>query len=208
MAREQPPPSSRDDDTAESWAPSEARSRPPRWPLASYAILALSAAAILAGGGYWLVSRPDPPAVEVILPTPAPAVVHVAGAVRSPGVYSLPKGSRVADAVASAGGAIAGADLNALNLAAVVVDGQRIEVPGGLASPISQQASAADGLLDLNLASAAQLEELPSIGETRACAIVEWRATHGPFTSVDDLLEIPGIGTVTVEAIRPLVTAR
>ena len=183
-------------------------------------------AAVLAGvtgAGIWLLDRPSSDAIEIFLPTPTaqpPPVVHVAGAVVSPGVYTLTSDSRVGDAIAAAGGALAQANVDGLNLAALVVDGERIDVPaslvpdaapdtsGGLgATPGTQNPpDAAPGLVDLNSAGRLELESLPGIGPVRAQAIIDWRSANGPFESLDALQDVPGVGPETLVAIRGLVT--
>lgn len=140
-------------------------------------------------------------------PVPTPVVVHVAGAVRHPGVYELPEGARVSDALELAGGALARADLASLNLAEVVVDGRQILVAtrGRTASvPVPVMTSAA--LVDLNLADQAALELVPGIGPVKAAAILAYRNEVGAFQSIDQLLEVTGIGAATLEALRPYVT--
>jgi competence protein ComEA len=142
-------------------------------------------------------------------------VVHVAGAVARPGVLLMPEGARVIDAVEGAGGATADADLDRLNLAAVLADGQRIVVlavgaPGGPgASGVGDPGGTATdpaGLLDLNLATAAQLEALPGIGPVLAAAILAERDRRGGFRSVNELREVRGIGEVRFADLRDLVT--
>lgn len=149
-------------------------------------------------------------------------VVHVAGSVRHPGVYTLPAGSRVQQAVEAAGGALPGAGLDALNLAAVAVDGTRILVPdragldigvggaGGAGAGAADQPPAAGpgGLLNLNTATVEQLDALPGVGPVLAGRIIEWRTGHGRFTSVDELDAVSGIGAKMLANIRPLVTVR
>jgi competence protein ComEA len=139
-------------------------------------------------------------------------VVDVAGKVRHPGLYRLPAGSRVDDAVRAAGGVLPGVDLTSLNLAAKVADGQQIAVglPGAVAGPApagsSPASGAAGGPVDLNTASLEQLDALPGIGPVLAQHILDWRAAHGRFATVDQLREVSGIGTVKFDALRPLVT--
>lgn len=151
----------------------------------------------------------DVPTVTLVgrppLETPATVVVHIAGAVAAPGVHELPVGARVVDAVQAAGGASEGAELDALNLAAPVVDGQRIHVPrvgevGTAVWPGSDHLPPA--LIDLNRASATELEELPGIGPAIAGEIVADRDRHGPFATVDDLLRVRGIGPAKLSALR------
>lgn len=148
-------------------------------------------------------------------PTPEEATVwvHVVGEVASPGVVAMPAGARVADAVTAAGGALPGADLTALNLAAVVQDGAQIRVPAPGEEPVAAEAAgggaggggAAGGAVDVNAAGAAELQTLPGIGPVLAERIVAWREAHGPFASVDALLDVSGIGPAVLGQIRDLV---
>jgi competence protein ComEA len=151
-------------------------------------------------------------------------VVDVVGAVRVPGVVTLPVDARVVDAIRAAGGAAPGADLVRLNLAAKLGDGSRVAVPLVGAPPPAVDPNAVtgsvdpsgagsgtdrttdDGPINVNVASAEELEELPGIGPTLAAAIVEDRERNGPFTSVDDLNRVPGIGDGRLAPIRELVT--
>lgn len=154
----------------------------------------------------------------VPLTPPVTVTVHVAGQVTNPGVYAVPAGGRVADAVIAAGGAAAEADIEQLNLAARLADGERIYVPkkGEAAPPVAGSAPAAAGStakaggapagpVDLNTATAEQLEALPGVGPATSKAILTYRASHGRFRSVTELLEVPGIGPAKLEALRPLV---
>ena len=145
--------------------------------------------------------------------------VHVAGQVASPGVYAIPSGGRVADAVIAAGGTASEADLEQVNLAARVSDGERVYVPkkgeappvvlggapGAPASATGGKAPPAGGPVDLNTATAEQLEALPGVGPATSKAILAYRSSHGRFRSVTELLEVPGIGPAKLEALRPLV---
>lgn len=185
-------------------------------------ILALVGLGVLGGATVWFV-RSLPRAVTIegtsgsteptVGPTPTAAavvVVHVAGWVRRPGVYELRVGHRVIDAVEQAGGPRRGADLDALNLAALLVDGQQIVVPRrGHAPAQSPGEGAGPGespLVNLNVATATELEALPGIGPVLAQRIVDFREENGPFASVDDLLDVSGIGEKTLEGFRDLVT--
>lgn len=159
--------------------------------------------------------------------------VHVVGAVGAPGVVDLPASSRVSDAVEAAGGAQADADIDALNLARVLVDGEQIRVPrigeepgpatgagggtaggadtggpaaGGGSGGAADPHAAGGGLIDLNAADAAQLETLPGIGPVTAQSIIDHREAIGRFGSVDELLDVTGIGDATLARIRESVT--
>lgn len=139
-------------------------------------------------------------------------VVDVAGKVRRPGIVVLPPGSRVVDAVDQAGGPRRGVSLTALNLARPLVDGEQIlvgikPVTGLVASAVaSPGASAAGGLVNINTADSVQLEELPEVGPVTAGAIIAWRTENGGFTAVEELLDVDGIGEVTLAKIAPHVT--
>ncbi len=139
-----------------------------------------------------------------------PLWVHVAGAVRAPGVYRLRAGARVADAVRRAGGARRRADLSAVNLAAEVQDGRQVLVPlrapGGGGAPAATGRAAAPGVpLDLNTASVEQLDELDGIGPAIAQQIVDYREANGGFGSVEELDRVPGIGETRLAALREKV---
>jgi competence protein ComEA len=181
-------------------------------------------AVTLGGAGLWYV-RSLPRPVEVSAApsggtasapasaSPSPEIVvlvDVAGWVRHPGVYEFTEGARVIDAIDAAGGARPGALLQALNLAAPLADGTQILVPRegqeGVAPPPVSGGSVAGGLVNVNTATATELEELPGIGEVIAQAIVDYRTENGPFASVDQLLDVSGIGDATLEDIRDLVS--
>ena len=137
-------------------------------------------------------------------------VVDVAGAVSRPGVVRLANGARATDAVAAAGGAARDADLDQVNLAARVSDGDRVYVPRrGESVPPPLAASGPDaakaGPIDVNSASADQLDGLPGVGPATAAAILEYRTKHGRFRAVDELLEVPGIGPAKLATLRPRV---
>src|SRR4051794_25297665 len=137
-------------------------------------------------------------------------VVYVVGAVRRPGLYRLPPGSRVADAVARAGGTTRRADPAALNLAAPIADGEQVLVPAQLPRAVAAAQGAPvpgvpTGPIQLSAATVEQLDSLPGIGPVTAQKIVDYRAAHGAFRSVDDLDDIPGIGPARVEQLRGLV---
>jgi competence protein ComEA len=131
-------------------------------------------------------------------------VVDVTGAVRRPGVYRMPAGSRVNDAVTRAGGASGKAELEAVNLAARLADGQQVVVPERLPTGAATSAARAteEGPISLGTATVAQLEEIDGIGPVTAGDIVEFRDEHGGLSSVDQLDQVPGIGPATMEALR------
>lgn len=148
-------------------------------------------------------------------------IVHVAGAVASPGVVTLPAGSRVFQAVAAAGGATAEADLGRLNLALVLDDGQKILVPrhgeplppaaegGGGPAAGGSQAGAATGAgskVNINTAGVEELDALPKVGPVLAQRIVDWRKEHGAFKTPEELDAVDGVGPKMLEALLPLVT--
>lgn len=183
-------------------------------------LLGVLGAAALGGAGLWYVrSLPQPVAIHAepvaapsVSSTPAPLLVHVVGSVRRPGVYELPEGSRVVDALNAAGGPKRHAELSALNLAAPLTDGQQIVVPrtADVGAPVASApggaSAAAPALVNINTASAEELDALPGIGEVLAAAIIQYREEHGPFTSVEQLVDVSGIGEVTLEELRDLVT--
>lgn len=151
--------------------------------------------------------------------TAAPIVVHVVGQVAKPGLVRLRPGSRVSDAITAAGGSTGAADLGSLNLARVVTDGEQILVPrpgqvvspapggapGGRDGPVNPGGSQSGGMVDLNTADAAALDGLPGVGPVLAQRIIDWRSEHGRFTSVDELVEVPGIGDKLLSQLKPKV---
>jgi competence protein ComEA len=183
-------------------------------------LLIVGAVTVMVGGGLGLWTRGAPASIAPparATPSPgssttAPAeiiVVHVAGAVRHPGIIELPPGARVADAIALAGGALPRADLDLLNLAAVVVDGSQVLVPTKTSSSSSVPApvtSSAPATVNLNSADQTTLESVPGLGPVKAGAIVAYRTEIGGFTSIDQLLEVSGIGPATLESIRPFIS--
>ena len=187
----------------------------PSLPVSRRRALVLAAAALvllvvagrtLAGAGT-ATSQPAAPLVPERAAAAPKLVVHVAGAVRRPGLYRLAEGKRVADAVARAGGATAPADTAAINLAAPLADGMQVLVPRRV--PV---AAAAAGQaprrrrVSLGSATVEQLDALPGVGPVTAQKIVDYRSAHGGFRSVDDLDAIPGIGPARIEQLRELVS--
>jgi competence protein ComEA len=143
--------------------------------------------------------------------TGAPVTVDVTGKVRRPGIAVLDAGARVVDALEAAGGARPGVNLSALNLARPLVDGEQILVgvptpPGLVASAAPAAGATAGPLVNINTASEAELETLPDVGPVTAEAIIAWRTEHGGYSSVDELLEVDGIGDATLSKLAPHVT--
>jgi competence protein ComEA len=141
---------------------------------------------------------------------PALLVVDVVGAVRQPGLYRLRKGSRIADAVARAGGAAPNADIAAVNLAAPLADGVQIVVPrrgavSSVGTGTGAGAAGSPGPVDLNTATLEQLDALPGVGPVTAQKILDYRQQHGSFTAVAQLDAIPGIGPARLEQLKGLV---
>ncbi len=162
--------------------------------------------------------EPTPGSVQSPSPSPTPEIqVHVLGAVASPGVVKLPQGARVHDAVAAAGGMRSRARPGDLNLAAVVADGSQIVIgdsndPGGVlngsdpgAVPAGVGDSGASGTIDLNAATAEQLQTLPGVGPVTAANIIDWRTENGRFQAVTELTEVSGIGPKTLARLQDKV---
>jgi competence protein ComEA len=144
----------------------------------------------------------------------AKIVIHVAGAVHTPGVVELPTGSRIHEAIRAAGGSLADADLNRLNLAAVLADGQKVHVPVVGEPPSADSTGQTEGTagaatadkIDINTASVEELDTLPRVGPVLAQRIVDWRKEHGSFKTVEELDAVDGVGAKMLEALLPLVT--
>ena len=174
------------------------------------------AALILGGSVLWFGLGPtDAPADFADAPVaPTSALidritVHISGAVRNPGVVVAEGDARVADIVLLAGGAVSDAALSRVNLAATVRDGDRIIVPS-LADALTDDGGGgwADGHFDLNTATAADFETLPGVGPVLASRIVAHRDNHGPFDTIEDLLDVAGIGEAKLAAIRSVLEQR
>jgi competence protein ComEA len=189
---------------------------------ALYVIVGVLAGFVLAGA-LFVLARPDTgePIVLEAPPTQPALQVHVIGAVLRPGLYAFSEGSRVQDAITAAGGLTSDAQLEGINLAARLEDGQQLDVPaGGGASVVaaaptagfrvlpSREATATPSgdLIDINTASAEVLATLPGIGPTTAQRIVDYRTEHGPFARVEDLMNVAGIGPATFDSIHALIT--
>jgi competence protein ComEA len=145
-------------------------------------------------------------------PTERPVVVHITGAVPRPGVYALPEGSRVQDAIAAAGGFLAEAEKTGINLAALLLDGEQLNIPfieGAspvLPTPGPTVIAATTELININTASQAELETLPGIGPTTAQSIIAYREQNGDFVSIEEIINVSGIGPGLYERIKDLIT--
>jgi competence protein ComEA len=178
----------------------------------SLALILLAGRFVLGAGTTTVAPLPPPPAGNASV-TGLPAarvVVDVVGAVRRPGLYRLKQGSRIADAVARAGGATGKADLAMVNLAAPLADGEQVVVPkrgvpGAAGSGVGAGAGASTGPVHLSTATLDQLDALPGIGPVTAQKILDYRAKHGAFSSVDALDAVPGIGPSRMDQLRDLV---
>lgn len=179
-------------------------------PRAARGLAVLLAAALAGSALLWWQGRPAPTAPAATPPlvvTDEPLVVHVAGHVSRPGLYRLAAGARVADALDAAGGALPDAVLDQVNLARLLEDGERILVPGPASADAARRTGGlrADGRLDLNRATASELEALPGVGPVLSSRILHWRERHGPFRSVRDLRRVQGIGEKLYRALSELV---
>src|SRR5215211_7643973 len=180
--------------------------------MASGILLGLFVAALV-----WVIAR-NPSGEAVTLrpvPTDKPIVVHITGAVPRPGVYALPQGARVQDVISAAGGFLAEAAKTDINLAALLEDGQKLDIPymeGAspvLATPGVEVITNTTELIDINTASAAELDTLPKIGPTLAQRIIDYREQNGPFQQIEDITNVTGLGDVggpTWDKIKDLIT--
>lgn len=181
--------------------------RSPERVVASFVGIAAAAAIFLGSARSGDVVAPPARAVHRT-PVLGTIVVHVAGAVRRPGVYELAPGARIGDAIHAAGGALGSADTASVNFAAPAVDGAQILLaersprPGTLPPP----SPSAAGQVNLNTADQAALESIPGVGPVTASAILGYRSEVGAFTSLDQLLDVDGIGPATIDSLRPYVT--
>ena len=181
--------------------------------VAAGALVAVVGVGFLAGVRHGAPAPIELPAAAAGAPLPVATTqpsmlwVHLAGAVRQPGLYEVPAGFRVGDLVEKAGGLGVDADRAAVNLAERLRDEQQVYVPAeGELPAAAAHGSDVAGPIDVNTATAAQLDELPGIGPSLAAAIIAFRAEHGPFAALDALEQVPGIGPSKLSRLRPHAT--
>jgi competence protein ComEA len=179
-----------------------------KWWLAGFVIVGV----LLGVGVLMLVTQPPRGEPIKLLPPPtqAPIMVYVSGEVNDPGLYTLPVNSRIDDVIKAAGGFTALADTSRFNLAKFAEDGEQINVPGLILpdaivrTPDLGQTTA--NLVDINLATLEQLDALPEIGPITAQNIIDYRKANGPFSRIEDILDVPGIGPKTFDQLKDLIT--
>jgi competence protein ComEA helix-hairpin-helix repeat region len=187
-----------------------------------YVLLGVMAGFVLAGVLVFVSRAPSgEPIILQPAPTAAPIAVHVIGAVPRPGLYEFPEGARVQDAIDAAGGMLAEANADALNLAALLEDGQQLDIPYKDGSEPTNNTSTFDlpssatdtpannadeDLININTASLEELDSLPGIGPTTAQKILDYRDENGPFSTIEDIMNVSGISPATFEDIQDLIT--
>ncbi len=178
------------------------------WWMAAFIIVGV----LLGVGILLLVTRPPSgePIVLLPAPTPAPITVYVSGNVKQAGLYPLPSGSRVNDAIQAAGGFTEDANTQMLNLAETLEDGEQIDVPGIIPLDPTQGESRSINpsvtLVNINIATLEQLDTLPEIGPITAQNIIDYRNANSAFAKIEDIQDVKGIGTVIFEKIKDLIT--
>jgi competence protein ComEA len=188
---------------------------------ALYVLIGVMAGFVLAGALVFVSRAPaGEPIVLQPAPTSVPIAVHVIGAVPRPGLYYFLDGARVQDAIDAAGGLLAEADANALNLAAMLEDGQQLDIPYQTGSAPTEtvnlptsateqptnENSNNEELVNINTASLEELDTLPGIGLTTAQKIIDYRTVNGPFSTIEDIMNVSGIGPSTFEGMKDMIT--
>lgn len=164
---------------------------------------------LIAGGVIYLIASPrNNSQIEFLSPTPSTEiVVSVTGSVTHPGLYTLPVGSRVNDALLAAGGPDAEANTGEINLAEILEDGEQITVPSSNSEPIPS-ASTTQGKININQATLEELDLLPGIGDEKAQAIIDFREKRGDFVSIEDLMAVPGFGPSIFDSLKELIDVK
>jgi competence protein ComEA len=192
---------------------------------ALYLLLGVMAGFVLAGALIFVSRAPaGQPIILQPAPTKVPVAVHVIGAVPRPGLYEFVEGARVQDAIDAAGGLLTSANVDAINLAALLTDGQQLTIPykdgaaptedpfalnlpGATDTPTNGTSDSTNTeLININTASLEELDSLPGIGPTTAQRIIDYRTTNGPFTTIDQIMDVSGIGPATYDEIKDLIT--
>jgi competence protein ComEA len=187
---------------------------------ALYVLLGVMAGFVLAGVLVFVSRAPaGNPITLQPAPTDAPIAIHVIGAVPRPGLYEFPKGARVQNAIDAAGGLLVGANTDVLNLAALLEDGQQLDIPfmaGIQEAPLAIELPSSVtptavvnpniDLININTATLEEFDSLPGIGPTTAQKIVDYRDANGPFAAIEDIMNVSGIGPATFEDIKGLIT--
>lgn len=164
---------------------------------------------LIAGGAIYLIASPrNHSQIEFISPTPVTEIViSVTGNVAHPGLYTLPVGSRVNDALLAAGGILANTDLNGINLAKILEDGEQITVSANNTEPILST-NTTQGKININQATIEELDLLPGIGTEKAQAIIDFREKNGNFVSIEDIMAVPGFGPSIFDSIKELIDVK
>jgi len=178
-----------------------------------YWLAAFMVIGILLGVGVlFLITRPPKgfPITLIPAPTTSPITIYISGEIMQPGLYRLPPGSRVNDAILAAAGFSEDANSEALNLAEILEDGEKVDVPG-IQKPLSTEsitrsANQPISLVNINSAMVNELDSLPGIGPITAQAIIDYRDANGPFKKIEDIVDVPRIGQVTFDNIKDLIT--
>ncbi|MFN8382417.1 MAG: ComEA family DNA-binding protein [Anaerolineales bacterium] len=185
-----------------------------------YVLLGVMAGFVLAGVLIFVSRAPAGEPITLLpAPTKVPVAVHVIGAVPRPGLYEFAEGARVQDAIDAAGGLLASANMDAINLAALLVDGEQLNIPykdgaapteppNALELPGATETTNSENtdLININTASLEELDSLPGIGPTTAQRIIDYRTENGPFTTIDEIMDVSGIGPATFDEIKNLIT--